>query len=527
MPLPSNSSGAFPTRPGRRAPSRRSMLLGLGGAAAALALPQAAYAAPGTAPGSRNGAVTAASTLSRVDRAFLRHGLIHGAWVPNDGSNRWQPGTQQWLDSGFTTPTFYDAPLWNTALMEALPQSTWATAKGPDGFHLDSAPDLSKPVLTGGQLARADDLFAVCFGDEENYSPELQQWLAGLIRNLRTEAPDALAHTNQYAGQWNDSSIRSYMAAADPDLLTFDEYYFSMTSNHAGGSVTKLYNEVERMRRLALPGNDGSYTSPLGFGQYTMGFRSGNVPSLEGGDYIISESEQNVVSFVTWAMGGKWLNLFRWEKSAHATSLLAQQDSAGSFTVQARRYASLNARMSALSPYLTRLRTRSIGLVSGRTAAGLNSPANVPAFSAATDPGTRLSRVYAVIAGGANGGFPGDVLIGTFRPIPGMNASEAAGIYTNPDTPAFMVVNCLAVPNADKTSESGTGGSSADTAQFVVLRFDLSDGSVQPRQLKVLDPQTGSVSIVALSRVQGSVYETRRRIGGGTGELFWWDLPGG
>lgn len=521
-----DSSHAFATnnlRNGGRnaAPSRRGVLMGLGGVAVSLALPvQAASAAVATG---KKGPV-AASTLSRVDRAFLRHGLIHGAWVPNDDSGRWQPSTRQWLDSGFTTPTFYDAPLWNTALMNALPNCTWATAKGPDGFHLTSPPDLSKPILTGAQKTRAKDLFAVCFGDEENYSLELQGWLAGLTKNLRKEAPDALAHTNQYAGQWSDADTKNFMAAADPDLLTFDEYYFSMTSNYAGGSITKLYNNVERLRRLAMAGNDGSFKNPLGFGQYTMGFKAGDAPWQEGGDYVVSESEQNIISYITWAMGGKWLNLFRWEKSAHATSLLARPDAAGSFTVQANRYAALNARMAALSPYLTRLRSKSIAIVSGRNGAGANSQPSVQQFSAAVDPGTKLVGLSAKNVGSANGGLPGDVFFGSFRPIPGMNAAESAGIYTNPDTPAFMVVNGLAVPNADKTNEFGVGGSSAETAQIVTLRFDLADGSLKKNQLRTLAAGRDKVKHVKLDHVSGTIYEAKVRIGGGLGELFWWDI---
>jgi hypothetical protein len=101
---------------------------------------------------------------------------------------------------------------------------------------------------------------------------------------------------------------------------------------------------------------------------------------------------------------------------------------------------------------------------------------------------------------------------------------ESAGIYTNPDTPAFMVVNSLAVPNSDKTDESGVGGSSAETAQDITLRFDLSDGALKPHQLRVVDVTTGKVKHAKLERVSGTVHEARRRIGGGMGELFWWDL---
>ncbi|WP_229070699.1 hypothetical protein [Actinoplanes sp. DH11] len=499
--------------------SRRTVLraTGLGAAAAAgLGLGSTLSASP----------AAAASSLSRVDAAFIRRGLVHCAWVAQATDGRWQPTPQRFRDSGFTTPTFYDPPLWDAALMAGLPGYTWAAAKGPAGVHLtpSTPPDLTRPVLSAAQRARAGDLFSMCFGDEENYSQQLLDWLVPLTAKLRQEAPNALMHTNQYAGQWNDTQMKNFMAVVRPDLLTFDEYYFSMSSNHVGGSITNLYNNTARYRWLALGGNDQSFTNPIAFGQYTMGFRSGNAPSQEGGNRVVSESEQSVVSYVTWALGGKWLNLFRWEKDAHPTSLLVRKDAGSGPTRQAQRYTTLNARMKAFSPYLSRLRSHKAFLVMGRNSGGYNTQPWLDVFAPGLDPQTRLSAIAAANVGGANGGLPGDILVGTFRPIPGMTAEESAGIFTNPGTPAFMVVNALALPNADRTDEYGTGGSSADTAQNVTLTFDLSDGSVRPDQLRMLNAATGQVVSPVLTARGNGRYELVKFMGGGTGELFWWQL---
>ncbi|MFG1617099.1 hypothetical protein ACGFI3_30435 [Nonomuraea wenchangensis] len=490
--------------------SRRSLFAaGLGAAAAAVL---------GAGP------ARAATALSRVDAAFLRRGLIHGAWTPQSGSGRWEPSAALWKQSGFTTPTFYDPPLYNRPLLDGLPGYTWAAAKGPAGTHLTAPPDLGVPILTADQRTRAGDLFSMCFGDEENYSADLVSWLVPLFAKLRQEAPDALCHTNQYAGQWTDAQIRTYMAQAQPDLLTWDSYYFSMNSAYAGGSVTPLYNATARYRRLALAGNDQTSARPIGFGQYTMGFRAGSGPALEGGQYIVSESEQSVVSYVTWALGGKWLNLFRWEKDAHPTSLLMRKDGSNGVTEQFNRYVTLNRRRSALSPYLTRLRGRQACIVLGRNAAGQNPQPSLDLFSPGLDPEVRIRSVSAANDGGANGGLPGDVVIGTFRPIPGMSAEESAGIFTNPATPAFMAVNALAVPNTDKTAELGTGGRGQDTAQTITLTFDLSDGSVRPDQLRMLNAATGAVVTPSLTAKGSGLYELRKYLWGGTGDLFWWQL---
>ena len=87
-----------------------------------------------------------------------------------------------------------------------------------------------------------------------------------------------------------------------------------------------------------------------------------------------------------------------------------------------------------------------------------------------------------------------------------------------------MVVNGLAVPNVDKTNEFGVGGSSAETAQIVTLRFDLADGSLKKNQLRTVAAGKGKVKHVKLDHVSGTIYEAKVRIGGGLGELFWWDV---
>lgn len=496
--------------------SRRTILraAGLGAATAGLGLSGALPSA------------AAATQLSRADAAFIRRGLVHCAWVAQAIDNRWQPSPQRFKDSGFTTPTFYDPPLWDTALLAGLPGYTWAAAKGPAGYHLspDTPPDLSVPVLSADQRTRADDLITMCFGDEDPYNQQQLDWLVQLTAKLRQEAPRALMHTNQYAGQWNDAQMKNYMAVVGPDLLSFDEYNFSMQSNHVGGSVTGLYNNTARYRWLAMGGNDQTFTSPIAFGQYTMGFTSGDAASQEGGQYIVSESEQSLVSYVTWALGGKWLNLFRWEKDAHTTSLLVRKDANSTPTVQAQRYVTLNQRMKAFSPYLSRLHSKQAFIVPGRNSGGYNTQPRLDVFSPSLDPETRLSAIASANIGGANGGLPGDVLVGTFRPVPNMSAEESAGLFTDPGTPAFMVVNSLAVPNTDKTGEHATGGSFTDTAQNVTLTFDLSDGSVRPDQLRTLNAATGQVLTPALTSQGNGRYTLQKHMGGGTGELFWWQL---
>lgn len=454
---------------------------------------------------------------------FIQRGLHNGAWVEVPEQHAWRPSAAYFEKSGFCGPTWYDVPLWDEELFSALPSTyTWSATKGPKGNHLNPATDpIPDPILSDQQRRYVDRLFTFCMGDEEAYSDALVQELTKLFAQLRSEAPDALLHTNQYGGEWNGSQMKTYMATCQPDLLTYDDYYFSMTSNYSGGSVTPLYNGIAVNRWLALGGWDQTFTDPIQYGQYIMGFTSGDQPYIEGGPYVISESEQMLPTYVTWTVGGKWTDLFRWEKDAYPNSLLVHHDESSSPTVQFWRYVALNRQTRNLSPYLTRLRSKEVMIVLGRSASGYNTQPYYNLFSPSIDPATRLQSVSATNLGGANGGLPGDVLIGTFRPIPNMNAQEA-GWFADPETPAFMVTNGMAVANVDKTSEFGTGGSSADTAQLVSLTFDLSDGQYKPHQLVMVDPNSGKLVRPKLRRASSNVYETQVTMGGGTGRLFMW-----
>ena len=481
-------------------PSRRTVLQGAGIAALGAAFGAPLSSAPAAAEVS---GAAETSHLSRADRVFLRRGLRHGAWIAQTEMG-WAPSGELFRSSGFTDPTWYDAPLWNAPLMAELPEVPWSATKGPSGYHLKGGETVPTPILTGEASRRAGDLFTFCMGDEDPYSTEMVATLTAMFAQLRTEAPDALLHTNQYAGQWNDDQMTTFMRECEPDLITFDEYNFSWGSGHADGSVTSAYDNIARYRRLAMAGNDGSGLDPIQFGQYSMGFRSGDAAWKEGGTYVISQSQQSLVPCLTWTAGGRWNDLFRWQNGDDA--LLSRPDHNGQ-TLQFARYQEINRVRKALSPYLTRLRTRSLSV-----------------FTAATDPGTRIRTVDVVNIGGANGGLPGDVLIGTFRPIPGMTTQEA-GVFANPDTPAFMVMNGLVLPNTDPADELGTGGNGAETRQAITLTFDL-DSAVNPGRLWVVDPASGVLKHLQVRRNTDKRWSATIELDGGTAALLLWDVKG-
>ncbi|WP_026529707.1 hypothetical protein [Haematomicrobium sanguinis] len=469
-----------------------------------------------------------AGAMTKAERAFLQRGLRHAVWVAPDTPPRYVPTPAVVEAGGFNMPTFYDPDLYNAPLMNGLKDKTWSLAKAPFAQHILGPLDESRPYFHDAQLQNIQNLFSVCFGDEEYYSDELIQWLPRYFAKLREQAPDALAHTNQWAGQWQDDQIRRYVAALQPDMLTFDSYYYNTTTqrSYPGGSVTPLYNDTWRYRRLALEGSDGKGNNPLVFGQYTLGYRTGTNQALIG-PRVLSETEIWLTSMLTWTLGGKWLNLFRWEWAPGDEHWLLN-DANGNLTPQYSQYAALNGFMRNLSPYLVRLRTQGAGIVHGQMQSDSGSivstpAADIPRWSVETDPDTLLTGLKSVRGADANAGRPTDTVIGTFRPLPGLTKRERSTWIPRPDTPFFMVLNASGFAKNNIEDRFSGGGESQSATHTVQLEFDLRGSNRSPNALRCFSPQDGSVRRVDLERVTSRQYVATHTLAGAMGDLFFWE----
>lgn len=542
---------------------RRTILQGMAAGVAAIAVgavgAPGAYAAPGSsaAPGFWH----APTRLNRQDKVFLERGLMHGAWVRSGSADGWIPSAKLWNGAGFTTPQFYREHLaasatntlsYSDELVRGRKTSGWAVARAPFGGHINpdfatypgtGFPDPSADWLTPEMRRHVSELHTACFGDEEAYSTDRLEYFRQAYEAMHARYPWVLVHNNQSLGLYNDAQLAEYTRVAKPDLLTWDWYPWQRNQIHAGGRPNPLLQHIERYRRVALAGHDGTGADPLTFGQYTTGFRL--QPERPADDTAnltrfkrrvnLSESQLNLAPYITWAAGGKWLSLFRWELTDEYTDPVTGNtwETDGLFLTDGQenpypayyRYAGINTAMRALSPYLTRLRSQAIGRIAGRAANGapLSSLAGIPEWSASIDTGSGLVGASSVNVGTGNGGNPGDLFIGTFREIPGLSAGENRGVL--PDraaTRAFMVVNAMAYQLTDYTDPHSAGGTGADLRQRVTVIVDPSsvDGS-RERQLYRIDRITGRPVGVPLTRSAGSVsFEVD--LDGGAGELFVW-----
>lgn len=531
---------------------RRAVLGGvLGGALAAAAAPgaQAASRSPHPGPGWAN----SPSSLSRADRVFLQRGLMHGAWVRSGPSDGWYPDAKLWNGSGFTTPQFYREHLAKSAskvleysedVMRGLHKPTWALARAPYGEHVNPPlPDPTAEWMTPSMQKNVDNLFSVCFGDEENYSLDRVDYFRQAYARMHEKYPWVLVHNNQTLSQYNTAQLSDYVTTAKPDLLTWDWYPWQRNPSYAGGSVTGIYRQIELYRRAAMAGLDGTGAQPIAFGQYTTGFRLqperpaddvNNVNRFKRRLYV-SESQLNLAPYLTWAAGGKWLSLFRWELNEDyldpvsgntwETDGLVLTDGSGSPLPSYYRYAKVNADMARLSPYLTRLRTRAIGRVAGLDSTGRVLPniAGIPTWAPDVDADSGLVGVSATNIGTVNGLNRGDVFIGTFAELPDMTAGENQGIL--PDraaASAFMLVNGLTNGNSNYADPLSTGGSGAQCRQLVEVKLDPAKVAAgRDLSLYRLDRQTGQPVTVPLVHQDGMLAFTAE-LDGGAGELFIW-----
>lgn len=526
---------------------RRTLLGGAVGAlAAATAPPALADGAKGASPAP--GFWKRPSKLGRADRVFLHRGLVHGAWVRSGPEDGWYPDAKLWNAAGFTTPQFYAEHLAETAMkrleysedvMRGLHQATWALARAPYGEqNLMQLPDPQEDWMTPAMRENTRDLLSICFGDEEAFSPELRDYLAVAMAKVHEEHPWVLTHTNQALGQYPDADMADYLATARPDMITWDWYPW-MQGNSTASSITGHYRQLARYRRHSLAGHDGSGDAPIAFGQYTIGFRMSSDNGIRQQRRVyISESQQNLQPYLTWAAGGKWLSMFRWELDEdyynEEKDILWESD--GLFLTDAdenplpayHRYQRINRDMATFSPYLVRLRSRSVGLLRGALQDGTASPApaGLPDWSPSLDTSAGVVGLEAANIGIANNGHPGDVFVGSFGALPEMSAGENQGVLADRgEAAAFMLVNGMAVYNDHATDPYATGGGGAATRQRVTVTVDPRAVRAGTRgrslSLHTLDRSTGRPVPVQLAK-RGDLREFTVDLDGGAGELFLW-----
>ncbi len=465
--------------------------------------------------------------MSDTTRKFIHHGFMFQTSVATDESGRQFPTAEEWINSGFTSATYYEPPYYNKTLSNSVEGLKWSLCYLPFGTP---AATRSDGFLRGDQLEDVDNLTTFSIGDEIYYSKRYEQESRDMAKLIRELYPNVAIHSNQighwYATgvpQWTEHQLRSYIRNVKPDFISFDDYYFCETGSDININ-DRIVSQTAMYRALSLEGWDGSGTQPIAFGQYILGFKTGSNVYATGW-YELTQSQLYAVPYITMALGGKWLSMFRWEYyNEHYPDgtkfLLFDKD--GNPTKFYYWYADLAKEVRNLGEHLVRLYSSDARFLPGKHYEGSNIVENkMPDYISRFEPKPdyNLTGIAVTNLGTENNGLPGDVIIGYFDILPGVDR----GFFTSSCPKYFMVVNGLHTGNGLRPEQQH--GMCEDTQQKITLTFDFSTGG-DPTKLRKVNRYTGEIENVELTHISGSVYELELILGGGQGELLYFEYDG-
>jgi len=460
------------------------------------------------------------------------------SWYTQPGVDHYPSGAE--LADIKLAPTYYERPMYNYTIHQMNPTAQWSLAKAPfsSGIRTPSSFEQSNGFLNSLQTADVGKLASVCFGDEEYYSTGLVSNLKSWYDIAKSKYPNVLLHNNQWFDQWDSSSYSYYIKTAQPDLITFDNYFLYggggnyHTQPIAGGSsYSPILGDFTKFRNVAMAGIDGAGKQPVAFGAYLQGFKG----YRNGGtnNYYMSESELNINTYSFLLMGAKWLNIFRYIKGDCCT--FTRED--GSLTPQYWQYANLGAEVKNLSPHLSRLRSTDVRFIPGQYLSGGAAvtnpyPTKIAPWDNTVDPYvTGITATNLISA--TNNGLKGDVAIGYFKPVPGIDNTPGITMapVTGKDVHYFMIMNgliqsngCCNGPGSPGISQDTIQGKANLCTQSIVLSIDFKNHPVDT--LYRVRRSDGVVEMVNLTQVSGTQYSFSDTLDGGKADLFYWKNQG-
>lgn len=453
--------------------------------------------------------------LFRANRIFIRHGLQLQCWVATDnyelagaaGQPAYNLSIPDWKLTGFTGPTFYGPPLINTSYFKEFPDSQWAIAKAPHADQLKKAPtdyEEKNGFLSEDQLKYLDNLTTICFGDEEAYKFENVKILKAWYDVARRLYPDALLHNNQYANQWSENDMRTYIRLAKPDLITYDWYYFHTwdAENYIGAKDMAAHLITYRI--LALEGWSGKKDDYLAFGQYTLGF-------VNEGTYKLTESQLRLYYYMTWTFGGKWLNWFRFlqgdgyggQTAPTDWSLLLEQGMPGQPTKYMDWVNRCNQESKYISDYLVRLKTKNVAYIPGSKKYTEGTPAGMSAFRTVD---SFLKQIEGSLD--LNPNESADMYIGFFDIIP--KEEQGDPTFFKEKNPAFFMLT------------NGYASKQVELAEPLKQRvtFQIDFTNFETKKLSWIHPESGVKEEIMAETTDGNVGNFQVTLSGGSGALF-------
>ncbi len=429
----------------------------------------------------------ARADLSRGHYLLIEKGLQLQAYIYPEAFGSFN--LSNWNNSYFTTVNTTWNP-YNSAYLPAAPGIPWARV-------LNAFAEMD---ITGSEVPYLSNLVSLQLGDEQTLTSETISGFATFMSRLKVKHPDVIFYSNQWGYGATVEQLQTYMQTAKPDMLMFDTYPFY--GNELGGSPTVHYEHMQKYRLLGLAGNDGTGENPIPYALYTQTFTGG------GWDHLVSESEIRLNEFSAWSFGFKFICAFVYgnpNAQGINTIMFGNNGNDNYPTPQFYQIAETNRQSRNLGPALVRLQSTDVRMIMGLYGTNMVNPAppGVATYLAGADPYLTQDGFQVMNLGTKNGGLPGDVIFGFFKPL--HEAFDGDG-YNNEKY--FMVVNGLSDPI----------GTAAETRQKITLSFNM--GSSGITSLQRLNRDTGKVEIVPLVNDGDGMYHLDLVLDGGTGDLF-------
>ena len=362
-------------------------------------------------------------------------------------------------------------------MMESLGKGApWALAKAPTGKNSMCNAGEPRDFMNEYMKPYASTLVDIQYGDEGGFnrgeSECFKNWFAWSKQNI----PGAVVHANSWddPSWYRDANLSYYVENAKPDLLSWDKYYWGANGGPAPQQVvTNLLNTNtwKKQREYGLKGLTGDGSSPILYGQYLD----------YNWDANVSASEKSIVPSLGLATGQKWFGLFRMEYNGYDRSSIIDHD--GAPTRSFYEFSNIFGNVSYIGNYTKAMNSTFVAYKPGQYAARSETPTlsgykygNFASGEEATAANAAVGLVDMSVTnvGSVNDGLPGDVVVGYFEQLGGLDAAKSAEIFGDSATAptGFMVVNALTGQTRYPSyllDPRTDNGSLAETAQDITL----------------------------------------------------------
>jgi hypothetical protein len=431
------------------------------------------------------------SSLDKGHRILIDRGLqiqAQAFYRPQDlGLSEYTFDPQPFLEANFTTVNWQWAPRHGFAPAD-FPWGRWTNTDEAD--------------LTPAELPYKSSMVTFLSGEESNLNDAAvrarwQNWFTAARPNF----PDTILYTKQLAFDASAQNLLTYMSQSQPDMLFMNSYRWKVGNTEG---TWHLFSDMQRYRRFALLGHDGTGSRPIPYGTQTQVF------SGEGLYRVPSESELRMHHFGAWTFGYTVTSAFTYNYGSSA--MFSPGTDTNNPTPTYHRIKEINRQGNHLGPALVRLLSKDLLFVPGQHMEGGAPAANAApidmlsypsGFNAAVkDPWIRgIANVTNL--GAKNDGFDGDVVVSWFNVLDESLDGEAwSGEWY------FMIANALVDPD----------GSAAETVQSIQLNFAAN----VPTQVQRLNRDTGLIDLIDLEIIPSTGGRRRLVVAleGGTADLF-------